>query len=220
MWEVFSMGETSAEIQSAIDRFNGGDAAALNDLFARAGERLRQKAHQMLANDRVHQREQTGDLVQETCMCLLRALTAVRDDGTPQYQVGTPQEFFRLSARMMRRILVDLARHHYGKEGSAANQANVPLGGSSSAPGITPPDTGNDPAALAEWRDLYERLYERIEALPQDQRDAIDVVKFGGYSQEEAAQVLGVSVSTVKRWLRAAMLTLIEELGDNLPGEL
>jgi RNA polymerase sigma-70 factor (ECF subfamily) len=169
--------------------------------------RLEQKAHQMLRNDRVHRREQTGDLVQETYIRLQGALA--------NRPVATPLEFFHLSATIMGHTLIDLARHHYRKEGSAANQANVPLGGSSSAPGFTPADATNDPAELAAWGEFHQS----IQALPEELRATFELLYYHGLTQKDAAHTLGVSVPTVKRRLYKARLTLIEELGDNLPGE-
>lgn len=201
------MAETIAQIQAAIDRLNGGDPKALDDLFSRAVERLRRRAHQMLAHDRVHGREQTDDLVQEACLRLWRSLAS---SG-----VKTPAEFFRLARKVMANTLIDLARHHYGPEGSAANQANVPLGGNSSAPGFTPSDSANAPARVAKSRDLHEA----IDALPDKLREVCDLV-YMGYTHEEISQALGVSVPTVKRRWSDAKVELMDNLSDDILDEL
>jgi RNA polymerase sigma-70 factor (ECF subfamily) len=45
-----------------------------------------------------------------------------------------------------------------------------------------------------------------VEALPEPERAAFDLLWYQGLTQEEAAQVLGVSISTVKRrWLDARL---------------
>jgi RNA polymerase sigma-70 factor (ECF subfamily) len=206
-------------MQSAIDRFNAGDAEALNDLLARAAQRLMDRAHDLLVNDRVHDHVETGDLAHETWIRLRHAFLREVEPT----RIRTPHDFFHLSGTVMRRALIDFARKLVPRQGRAANQAKVPLGGSSSAPGVTPVDRANGPAEQAESRELYARVYEHIEALPPNLRDVIDVVKFGGCTQEEAAQVLHVSVPTIKRWLRKAMEALMEEmddLGEHLPGAL
>jgi len=202
------MGETTAEMQSAIGRFNAGDPKALDDLFAGAAQRLEQIARRMLHYDRVHGREQTGDLVQEAVLRLIRSLATVR--------VSTPLEFFRLSATMIRRALIDLARHHFGEEGSAANQANVPLGGNSSAPGFTPAETSNDPARLAKWMEFHEC----VQTLPEDQRAVFDLIWYRQKSQAEVAELLDIAVPTVKRRWHDAKLSVIGVLGDDFPDEL
>jgi DNA-directed RNA polymerase specialized sigma24 family protein len=105
------MGEETALVQSALDRFNAGDPQARNDLFARAAQRLQRIARRMLHGsfERVAALEQTGDVTQEASLRLLKALADVK--------IVTPPEFFRLSSAVMRRVLIDLARHHYGPEG-------------------------------------------------------------------------------------------------------
>ena len=126
-------------------------------------------------------------------------------------------EFFRFSACKMRQVLIDLGRHHFGPEGSAANRADVPLGGNSSSPGFVPRESSTfAPDKLAAWTEFHKR----VEELLDEQRAVFDLLWYEELTQEEAANLLGVSVPTVKRRWRDAKLTLIELLGDNLPGDL
>jgi RNA polymerase sigma-70 factor (ECF subfamily) len=205
------LGETTARVQSALDRFRAGDGQALDDIFARSAQRLEQMARRMLRGSfaRVATLEQTADVVQEAVIRLLRAL--------PETPLSSPLEFYRLSARTMRRTLIDFARHHYGPEGSAANRAHVPFAGTSTAPGLDPrADNTHNPESLAAWAEFHER----VATLPDVQREVFDLLWYSELSQEDAAQLLAVSVPTVKRRWRDAKLAIIEMLGDNLPGEL
>src|SRR5262249_53408538 len=59
---------------------------------------------------------------------------------------------------------------------------------------------------------------ERIGKLPEEQREAFDLLWYQELNQEEVARVLGVPVPTVKRRWRDAKLELIGLLGDNFPG--
>jgi RNA polymerase sigma-70 factor (ECF subfamily) len=205
------MGEETALVQSALDRFNAGDREALNDLFARSAKRLERMARSMLRNSfgRLVAREGTGDVVQEASLRLLKAL------NDPNVKLASPANFFGLSSTMMRRVLIDLARHHYGPEGSAEHQADGPPP-ESSAPGSPAPTAGssNAPGELAAWGEFHER----VEALPDDQRAVFDLLWYQELTQEEAAKVLGISVPNVKRRWRAAKLALIDVLGNNFPG--
>lgn len=203
------MSEETSLVQSALDRFNAGDQEALGDLLARAARRLEQKARGMLHGSfcRVAAQEQTGDVTQEASLRLLKALAEVK--------VVTSAEFYRLSSTIIRRVLIDLARHHYPKGGSAADQAPAPAAESSGLAGPAPTaGSSNAPGALAAWGEFHER----VEQLPQELRDVFDLLWYQELTQEEAAAVLGVSVPTVERRWRDAKLELIEALRDSFPG--
>jgi RNA polymerase sigma factor (sigma-70 family) len=65
------------------------------------------------------------------------------------------------------------------------------------------------------------RMLRAIEALPDDEREAFDLVRIQGLTQVEAAQLLGVSTVTVKRRLSRSLVLLTQQLGDLRPsGEL
>jgi RNA polymerase sigma-70 factor (ECF subfamily) len=66
---------------------------------------------------------------------------------------------------------------------------------------------------LAQWTEFH-RVIER---LPDKERQVVDLLFYHGLSQAEAADVLAIDTSTVKRRWRAARLTLHELLKDSLP---
>ncbi len=62
------------------------------------------------------------------------------------------------------------------------------------------------------------RILEAIESLPEDEREAFDLVRIQGMSQAEAASVLGVSAMTVNRRLSRSLQLLaatLKDLGPN-----
>ena len=61
-------------------------------------------------------------------------------------------------------------------------------------------------------------MLQAIGDLPEDEREAFDLVRIQGMTQVEAAEVLGVSTKTVQRRLNRALLILTEELDDLRPG--
>ena len=63
------------------------------------------------------------------------------------------------------------------------------------------------------------RMLEAIDGLPQDERDAFDLVRVQGMTQAEAAEVLGVAVITVKRRLNRGLRLLTEKLRDLRPDD-
>ena len=62
-------------------------------------------------------------------------------------------------------------------------------------------------------------MLRAIDGLREDERAAFDLVRIQGMTQTEAAQVLGVSVVTVKRRLNCGLRLLTEQLADLRPGE-
>ncbi len=60
-------------------------------------------------------------------------------------------------------------------------------------------------------------MLEAIEGLPEDEREAFQLVRIQGLTHAEAAGVVGVSVKTVQRRLNRARLLLAEQLADLHP---
>jgi RNA polymerase sigma factor (TIGR02999 family) len=114
--------------------------------------------------------------------------------------------FLGISARLMRRVLVDHARSRgYRKRGGGAQQVtlnDVILGS---------PEPAVDRVDLV----ALDRALEALAAVDDRKSRMIELRFFGGLSVEETAEVLHVSADTVKRDWRLAKLWLLRELdGD------
>ena len=79
--------------------------------------------------------------------------------------------------------------------------------------GLVPAPVSSGSGLTAEGR----RMLEAIGGLPEDEREAFDLVRVQGMTQVEAAEVLGVSAVTVKRRLNRGLRLLTERLGDLRP---
>ena len=136
---------------------------------------------------------QTDEVLGAVVERLLRALRAVRPRSV--------REFFALANRHITWELNDLARRLDEQPADVELCEGVPAP-TSSGSGLTPD---------------ARRILEAIDGLPADEREAFNLVRVQGLMQEEAAEVLGVSISTVQRRLYRAVLKLTNELDHLRP---
>jgi RNA polymerase sigma-70 factor (ECF subfamily) len=184
----------TSELHRLLTRLQAGDRAAWDELYARTGARLEALASRMLHGfPGVSRFEQTPDVLQNASLRLIRSLQAARP--------GSVREFFVLAGTQMRRELLDLKAHHFGRQG-AASHAAVSVGGDSGDLADTVPCNGPGPLELEEWSEFHRQ----IEELPADERAVVDLHYYQGLGKAEAAEVLGVDVRTVqRRWNRALL---------------
>jgi RNA polymerase sigma factor (TIGR02999 family) len=166
------------DLTGLLQAWSRGDAGAMEQLAPLVHRELRGIARRMLSGERKGQRWQPTDLVQETYIRLLD-WRVVRWENRAH--------FFATTARMMRRVLVDAARaRRAAKRGQDAS--GVPLDGVD----IAAPSPRVDIVAL-------EDALRELAALDARSSQVVELRFFGGFSVEEAAEALGVSVRTVKR---------------------
>jgi RNA polymerase sigma factor (TIGR02999 family) len=109
--------------------------------------------------------------------------------------------FFAIAARTMRRILVDHARTKK-RDKRGGDFVRIPLEEASPAA----------PPGRIDLADLDEAL-QKLAAIDARKSEMIEMRYFGGLSQEELSEVLGVSLATVNRDLSWAKDWLSGELG-------
>ena len=127
---------------------------------------------------------------------LLKALRVARPVNVRQ--------FFTLANQHMRWELNDLARRLDERPAPVEFCEELVPAAASSGSALTP---------------AGRRMLEAIDTLPQDERDAFDLVRVQGMTQTEAAEVLGVAAVTVKRRLNRGLKLLTEKLRDLRPDD-
>jgi RNA polymerase sigma factor (TIGR02999 family) len=176
-----------------------GDRSASEKLLVLVYDELRRLAASKLTHEAPGQTLQATALVHEAWLRLV-------GDQNPSFNDRT--HFFRASAEAMRRILIDRARrkktHRHGGEFQRIEFDLVDL-----------------PLAAPSADDQLLALSDALDKLALEHPVQADLVKlryFGGLTNEEVADVLGVSLSTVKNyWVfsRAWLLNEIEgEIGN------
>jgi RNA polymerase sigma-70 factor (ECF subfamily) len=197
------------QLVNCLERMRGGDAKARDELLNHVCDRLRRLTRKMLRGYvNVKRYAETDDVLQNSLVRLLRSLEAVQPQDMRQ--------FFGLATVQIRRELIDQARHFYGPLGAGAHHASTPPAapGDSAAPRHEPVDASHDPGHLAEWCELHQQ----IERLPADERETVELIYYQGLQQNEAAELIGVSVRTVQRRWQTALLKLHQVLQGGLPG--
>ena len=108
------------------------------------------------------------------------------------------RHFYHLAELQIRRELLDLANRYRGPHGIGANHHTDPAG--EKLAGAT--DRRGEPSSAAQWREFHRT----VESLPDEEREVFGLLWYNGLTQDQAAEVLGVSVRTVKRrWQRARL---------------
>jgi len=167
--------------------WNRGDKGALDRLMPLVYEELRNVARRHLANEGREHTLESAALVNETYLRLI-------DQRRVQWR--NRMHFFAISARMMRRILVDHARHrHADKRGGA---------GTGPAAGLA----ARISVGLKEERDLdliaLDEALDVLCDLDSQQARVIELRFFGGLTLQEIAEALDISPATVTRdWVTA-----------------
>jgi RNA polymerase sigma factor (sigma-70 family) len=199
------MGNTT-QLQNLLDLATEGNDAAYDEIVNLAAQRLQRLTGKMLLSyPHLRRWEDTSDVFQTAAVRLHQSLSEVRPDSV--------RSFFGLAVTQIRRTLIDLARHHFGPQGQAAKHHTD--AGASCGGGIieNEPAKADRPETLASWAEFHEA----VERLSSPERGVFELVWYGGMSQQEIASLLGISVPTVKRRLRAARLHLHKSLQDDWP---
>lgn len=183
-------------LQRCVERMQAGDRSAQDELLRSVGERLQRLARKMLRDfARVRPVNDTGDVVQNAALRLLRALEEVKPEST--------RAFFALAAEQIRRELLDLVRHF----------KNAPLRAVGQADGSRPihePAAADDDADLDRWCSFHEQ----VARLPAEEREVVGLVFYHGWTQPQVAELFQVNERTVRRWWVAAQMKLQQGVRD------
>lgn len=167
-----------------------GDEAALAELYDRVGGVAYGIAYRVLRDERLAE-----DAVQEGFLAVWRSAAAYRAE--------------RAAARtwivtLVHRRAVDLVRREERRRADPLD--------------LVPRQEPADPAGSAEdeaWLGFErERVQKALRLLPDAQREAIELSYYGGYSQSELAERLGLPLGTIKSRMFAGLARLREVLDE------
>jgi RNA polymerase sigma-70 factor (ECF subfamily) len=164
------------------------EESALAELYDRVGGAAYGLAYRVLRDEALAE-----DAVQEAFMGLWRgAASFVPERAKASTWILT----------LVHRRAVDLVRREQRRRTEPLDVAPEPTEGS---------------AEEAAWLRLErERVQQALAALPDQQREAIELAYYGGYSQSELAERLGQPLGTIKSRMFAGLTRLRELLGNDL----
>jgi len=176
--------------------WRGGDDSALERLIPMVYRELRKLASRCLRHERERHTLQTTALVHEAYLRLV---------GSRRVQWQDRAHFFAISARLMRRVLVDEARKRsYRKRGGDVTRVVL------------------DEQVIGEYREFdllaLDDALQRLTQHAPRKGQVVEMRFFGGLTIEETAAVLGVSIDIVKREWRTAKLWLARALSETSHG--
>jgi RNA polymerase sigma-70 factor, ECF subfamily len=181
------------EVTRLLKAWTTGDQQALEKLTPLVYAQLYKVARSYMAGERPGHTLQTTALVNEVYLKLV-------DCGQINWQDRV--HFFAVSAQLMRRILVDVARSHgYRKRGAGAIHISL-----DEAPSVC----GEPDAQLVALDDALKALA----AVDERKSKVVELRFFGGLSIDETAEVLRVSSETVVRDWKLAKVWLLRELSE------
>lgn len=185
---------SAGNLTSLLIEWQEGDPTALDRLTPLVYDELRRIAHRYVRRERNGHTLETTALVNEAY---------VRLAGSKNIAWENRSHFFAATAQVMRHVLIDHARKRlYAKRGGDIQ--HVPLDEAVSQMTSQRAD---------ELMVLNEALDELAKLDPRKAR-VVEMRYFAGLSLEETAEVLNISLMTVRRDWRAAKAWLFRRMRD------
>jgi RNA polymerase sigma factor (TIGR02999 family) len=189
-----------SDVTEILSQIESGDPKVAEQLLPRVYDELRKLAAAKLANEKPGQTLQATALVHEAYVRLVDRSAQQRWDGS--------RHFFAAAAEAMRRILIERARRKQSLKGGGDHQ-RLEL-------------DAIEPAVLPMACDDLLGLDEALQKLEHRDARKAQLVKlrfFAGLTTAQAAEALGVSVSTADNdWTYARSWLRLEILGSRERG--
>jgi RNA polymerase sigma-70 factor, ECF subfamily len=180
------------QITELLQRVHSGDAQALNAVIPLVYDELKKLAAGHLRREGKTRPLDTTALVHETFLRLARG-------RHPSYE--SRSHFYGIASRLMRQVLVDLARARSRAKRRATEEVSLAE--------IRDPGWQPDESLL-----VIDEALKRLAGTDPLKVQLLEMRYFGGMTAEEAATALSVSVHVVRRELRLAQAWLHKEIAD------
>jgi RNA polymerase sigma factor (TIGR02999 family) len=170
-------GPDRGEVTRLLQAWSDGEAGAFDRVLPLVYDELHRMAARYLLGERASISLQATALLNELCLRLL---------GWDAVRWRNRGHFFGVSAAMMRRVLVDIARRRRADRRGGPHAVRVPLDGID----VASPEPGSDLLAV-------DAALEMLALEDPRKARVVELRFFGGLSIDETAEALGVSPRTV-----------------------
>ena len=183
--------KSNGEITQLLKNAQAGNRQSLDDFLPLVYAELKRLAGSKLSSERKNHTLQATALVHEAYLRLI-------DQHSVNWQ--NRAHFFSIASEMMRRILVNYAETHNAKK-RGEGQTMISL---------------DDVDVMAKENEVdlifLDNALKELNLFDETQSRIVELKFFGGLTNEEAAEVLGISESTIKREWRMAKAWLATKL--------
>jgi len=166
----------TGDITDLLHVWSSGDERAFDRLMPLVYDELHHMALRQLARERSDVSLQATGLVNEVCLRLL---------GWDQVQWQNRGHFFGVSAQMMRRVLVDIARQRHAHRRGGTGAVHVAI------EDVDVPAESIDTDLVA-----LDRALEKLAEADARKARVVELRFFGGLSMQDTAETLGISLRT------------------------
>jgi RNA polymerase sigma-70 factor (ECF subfamily) len=188
-----------------VSRVLGGDVGAFNALARRWQKPLYNFAYRYTGHV-----EEAEDICQEALSRAYAHLARLRD----------PERFGSWLYAIAYRMCQDRGRRKRRRvEVSTDEMAEAGVDPSSLLAGAGREAGGEDPEDLVEANELGELLHRALQKLPEEQRVALVLREYQGYTSGEIARLLEVPVATVRSRIFYGLKSMRRMLGRNAIGQ-
>lgn len=187
-------GAKETEITQLLSEWSSGNRAALDEIMPLVYDELRRIAKNYLRRENVGHTLQTTALVHEAFIRL-----------TAQQEVSWQNRahFFAIAAKMMRRILVNHAETKHAEKRGGAHAQKIEL---------------DEALAFCNESNLdllaLDEALKKLSKFDEQLCQIVELKFFGGLTNQEVAEVLPISLATVKREWSTAKTWLLRELSE------
>ena len=181
-----------SDVTHILNALEKGDPKAADELLPLVYGELRKLAAHKMAGESAYQTLQPTALVHEAWLRLV---------GSEQQTWQNRGHFFGAAAEAMRRILIENARRKRAvRHGGDQQRVDV---------------EELEIAASTKEEELLavNDALERFTAVDKQKAELVKLRYFVGMTNEEAAEILGISVPTAKRWWTYAKAWLFSQMG-------
>ena len=182
------------QITVLLEQMNAGDGDAPEKLLPLVYDDLRRLARAYFANEKADHTLQATALVHEAYIRLV---------NWENVNWQTRAQFFAVAAEVMRKVLIDHARHKNALKRSGGQKISL-----------------DEAVSFSDNKEIdlvgLEEALQTLEKLDSRQAKIVELRFFGGLSIEETAHVLNISETTVRRDWTFAKAWLQRELTRNI----